>query len=118
MQMTRIDMDHLRRYTGDDDALVAEVLGMFGEQVGMWLRTLDPHGDAETWTSTAHALKGSAATVGAHRLGELCGRAEESEADAAGKQWLRDEIEAEAGEVQAEIQRWQYKRTMQDLREG
>ena len=111
-------MDHLRQYTGDDDALVVEVLGMFGEQVRMWLRTLDPHADADVWRSAAHALKGSAATVGAHRLGELCERAEESDADAAGKAWLRDEIEAEAGEVQADIQRWQYKQAMKGLREG
>lgn len=111
----RIDLDHLRRYTGDDEALTAEVLGMFGEQVGMWLRMLDPEGDREAWRSAAHAIKGSAATVGAARLAGLCARAEATEADAAGRAWLRDEIEAEAGEVRAEIARWEYARVMRGL---
>ena len=122
----RIDFAHLARYTGGDAALEAEVLGMFGEQVEMWLRMLDPEGDGESWTSAAHAIKGSAATVGATRLAELCARAENSAQNSAqnsdttpaAKAWLRDEIEAEAGHVRADIQRWQYKQKLSTLRGG
>ena len=114
----RIDLDHLRRYTGEDDALIAEVLEMFGEQTAMWLRALDATGPHEGWTSVAHAIKGSARAVGAERLGALCDRAEAmpEDAEASAKAWLREEIAGEIDAVGADIQRHLYESRMRRMR--
>ena len=116
----RIDLDHLRRYTGDDDELVAEVLEMFGDQTVMWLRALDPSADDATWSGAAHALKGSAQTVGATELGALCERAEAmvDGTDPARRAWIAGAIETEADLVRSDIQRWIYEAQMRRLRLG
>ena len=113
-----IDFDHLKRYTGDDPALIDEVLTMFAEQAGMWLRGLDPKADSESWVSVAHALKGSAQTLGATRLGELCDRAEAmvTDDDTPKREWIAGEIEAEVKSLDAAIQRWRYERNMKAMR--
>ena len=116
-----IDFDHLRQYTGDDDALVAEVLGMFAEQTRMWMRALDPSAEDATWSAAAHALKGSAKTIGAAELGELCGRAEEmvGEGDwAPRREWIAGEIASQVATLDADIQRWSYERDMKSMRGG
>jgi HPt (histidine-containing phosphotransfer) domain-containing protein len=71
-----LDLDHLRRYTHADPALESELVALFREQCALWLRALDPKGDAETWRSGAHALKGSARGIGAFALAEACEAAE------------------------------------------
>jgi HPt (histidine-containing phosphotransfer) domain-containing protein len=113
-----IDFDHLKRYTGEDTDLINEVLGMFSSQTEMWLRGLDPTSDDETWSGVAHALKGSAQTVGAARLGELCDRAEAmvGEDVRPKREWIAGEIEAEVETLQTDIQRWQYETEMKAMR--
>jgi HPt (histidine-containing phosphotransfer) domain-containing protein len=72
-----IDLEHLRRTTQGDAALEAELFGMFREQCALWLRVLDPKGEAETWKSATHALKGMARGLGAFAFGDACEAAEE-----------------------------------------
>lgn len=115
-----IDFDHLRQYTGGDDALVADVLTMFTDGTARWLSALDPAADDATWSGVAHALKGSALTVGATGLGEVCERAEAmvGEGDwTARREWAVEEIAARVADVQAEIGRWMYDYDLKRLRD-
>ena len=118
-----IDFEHLKRYTGEDPELIAEVLDIFSNQTAIWLRAMDPFTDDETWASVAHALKGSAQTVGATALGELCDRAEAMVGDCEDggawtprREWIADEIAARVGDVEADIQRWKYDQQMAELK--
>lgn len=77
-----IDLEHLRKFTMGDVALETELLGLFREQCGLWLKTLDPKGeDAKAWASGAHAIKGSARAVGAHAVSAACQAAEDVAGD-------------------------------------
>jgi HPt (histidine-containing phosphotransfer) domain-containing protein len=71
-----VDFAHLERFTAGDAALIEEVLGIFREQAGMWLRLLDAGAPAQAWKDAAHTLKGSALGVGAFELAEACAAAE------------------------------------------
>jgi HPt (histidine-containing phosphotransfer) domain-containing protein len=71
-----IDLEHLRRFTHGDAELERELFGLFREQCAMWVRTLDPTGDAAAWSAGAHALKGTARGVGADKLAAACEAAE------------------------------------------
>ncbi len=71
-----IDLEHLARYSGGDAALEAEVFALFRQQLDIWLRLLKPDGDAEEWAAAAHALKGSARSIGARDLAAACEAAE------------------------------------------
>lgn len=73
-----IDLEHLRKFSMGDIALETELLGLFREQCGLWLKALDPKSaDARAWASGAHAIKGSARAVGAHAVSEACQAAED-----------------------------------------
>jgi HPt (histidine-containing phosphotransfer) domain-containing protein len=73
-----IDLEHLRKFTMGDVSLELELLGLFREQCGLWLKTLDPkEADAKAWASGAHAIKGSARAVGAHAVSDACQAAED-----------------------------------------
>jgi HPt (histidine-containing phosphotransfer) domain-containing protein len=71
-----IDLEHLKRYSGGDLALEAEVFALFRQQTELWMRLLEPDGDEESWASAAHSLKGSARSIGAHALAKACEIAE------------------------------------------
>lgn len=71
-----IDLDHLRRYTLDDPALLAEILGIFRDQAARLASSLDAGTDAASWRHAAHTLKGAARGVGAWALGEAAAHAE------------------------------------------
>ena len=70
-----IDHEHLEKYVVGDDALRDEILMIFQEQVSTILDQFDVHADDDTWTDTAHLLKGTARGVGAWALGDLCAEA-------------------------------------------
>ena len=74
-----VDFDHLEAYAAGDAALVDEVLGLFGEQVQLWLPLLDP--SSAGWRDAAHTLKGSALGIGAFALAGACDAAETAAAD-------------------------------------
>lgn len=71
-----VDFDYLEAFALNDASLIDEVLGLFGEQVELWMRLLDPSGAAESWRDGAHTLKGSALGIGARSLAKVCEEAE------------------------------------------
>lgn len=65
------DRRHFEHYTMHDQRLAAEVLGLFLAQLPTTLQLLDEAATAADWRFAAHALKGSAAAVGAQKLHRL-----------------------------------------------
>jgi HPt (histidine-containing phosphotransfer) domain-containing protein len=83
-----IDVAHLQRMACDDKNLMIEVLGIFRQQADMWEKLLSPDTPTPDFMVAAHTIKGSAKSIGAWELGEICGRAEE---EARTRQLSRDE---------------------------
>ncbi len=73
-----VDFEHLERFAAGDRQVIDEVLAIFREQAGMWLRLLDPAVANSAWRDAAHTLKGSALGVGAHDLAAACAAAEQA----------------------------------------
>ena len=73
-----VDFEHLERFAAGDRQVIDEVLAIFREQAGMWLRLLDPAAANSAWRDAAHTLKGSALGLGAHDLASACAAAEQS----------------------------------------
>lgn len=73
-----IDIAHFERMTMGDEALMSEILSLFRQQVEMWTKLLDPNNSTPDWMVGAHTIKGSARSIGAWNLGEICGAAEEA----------------------------------------
>lgn len=116
---TEIDFDHLNQYVGGDPDLTAEVFGLFKHQVEMWSRALVVDADDETWTSVTHSLRGTALAVGATKLAELCQNAEElvgGNNRPGGREVALQNIEFRISRTIAEIQRWEYRRTLDRIR--
>jgi HPt (histidine-containing phosphotransfer) domain-containing protein len=74
-----VDLTHLSRYTGGDEAINAEVLRLFDAQtseiVGRMQAILDAR-DAKSWKEATHALKGAARGIGAFMLADAAAFAE------------------------------------------
>ncbi|MDE1939853.1 MAG: Hpt domain-containing protein [Alphaproteobacteria bacterium] len=74
-----VDLAHLARYTGGDDAINAEVLRLFDTQtseiVDRLQAILDAR-DAKSWREATHTLKGAARGVGAFMLADAAAFAE------------------------------------------
>ncbi|GAA0552174.1 HPt (histidine-containing phosphotransfer) domain-containing protein [Rhizomicrobium palustre] len=74
-----VDLDHLCRYTGGDEALNAEVLKLFDDQVtdmvGRLNAVLDAR-DAKSWRQITHTLKGAARGIGAFKFADMAAAAE------------------------------------------
>lgn len=116
---TEIDFDHLNQYVGGDVELTAEVFGLFKHQVDMWGRALAVDADDETWESVTHSLRGTALAVGATKLAELCEKAEELIGAAnrpGGREVALQNIEFRISRTTAEIQRWEYRQTLNRMR--
>lgn len=71
-----VDFEHLERFAAGDRQVIDEVLAIFREQAGMWLRLLDLSVANSAWRDAAHTLKGSALGLGAHDLATACAAAE------------------------------------------
>lgn len=71
------DAVHLARYTGGDEALKAELLGLMSDQARRCLGLMGEARDRSSWRAAAHTLKGAARGVGAFALADLCEQAEE-----------------------------------------
>jgi HPt (histidine-containing phosphotransfer) domain-containing protein len=108
-----VDFAHLETYTAGDAVLAEEVLGLFRHQAELWAPLLDP--SAEGWRDAAHTLKGSALGIGAHRLGQVCGEAEQ-ELDLGRRHLLlgriRDELDAALHDIAAYL----HERALQGLK--
>ena len=118
---TEIDFDHLNQYVGGDVSLTAEVFSLFQHQVEMWGRALITETDDDTWMSVTHSLKGTARAVGAVQLAELCEKAESyvGEGNRAGlREKAVQDIEFRISRTIAEIQRWEYRQKLNDIRGG
>ena len=74
-----VDLTHLARYTGGDEAINAEVLRLFDTQtseiVGR-LRAILEARDAKSWKEATHTLKGAARGIGAFKLADAAAFAE------------------------------------------
>lgn len=68
--------DQLALMTGSDAPLALEVIDIFREQTKIWSRMLDADLPPSQWADAAHSLKGSAVSVGALRLADVCSKAE------------------------------------------
>lgn len=65
------DRAHLDHYTMQNQELAFEVLGLFLAQLPVTLQLIEVAGACEEWKFATHALKGSAAAVGAWKLHHL-----------------------------------------------
>ena len=63
-----LDIGYLRRFTHGDAALEREVLHLFATQLSVSLEQLRASATAKAWREWSHAIKGSAAAVGANQL--------------------------------------------------
>lgn len=114
-----IDFDHLNLYVGGDIALTKEVFGLFKNQIDMWGKSLVPDADDEIWSALTHSLKGTARAIGAMQLAEACERAEDLVGEArrlSARQVSVDTLEARIDRVMIEIQRWEYRQRMTEMR--
>jgi len=113
-----LDFDYLETYADGDMVVVEEVLNLFREQAGLWLRVMDPHDPGEGLRDGIHSLKGTALGVGAVSLAQACSTAEWVIGDAHMDRTLalirvRDAVEA----VLADIAIYQYEKNIQSLRD-
>ena len=76
-----VDLDHLNKYTGGDNTLNCQILGLFDRQCHEIIEKLshlaerDESGDnAKNWREVVHSLKGAARGIGAFELGEIAAR--------------------------------------------
>ncbi len=110
-----VDFVYLEGYAAGDQALVNEVLSLFREQVGMWIRLLDPEAEGEAWRDAAHTLKGSALGVGAFALAGACETAEAA-ADLGRRtvalEGVRDALDAALADISA----YEHEQAIQSLR--
>ena len=116
---TEIDFGHLNLYVQGDIDLTREVFGLFKHQTEMWGRALTSDADDDTWASVVHSLKGSARAVGARALAERCERAEGligEKRSAGARQVAVQDIEFRISRTLAEIQRWEYRQTLNNMR--
>ncbi len=112
-----IDLEHLKLYSGGDLALEDEVFALFRQQVEMWMRLLDPKADEESWASAAHSLKGSARSIGAHKLAKACSAAEAATRLApTGRSVAAQDVQASINEALKFIDQHTYKMRIQALR--
>ncbi|MFO0994176.1 MAG: Hpt domain-containing protein [Hyphomicrobiales bacterium] len=69
--LKEFDIEVLRRYTFEDEALERELLGLFRGQLPILVTQLADAKGQDAWRLAAHTLKGSARSVGAPVLAEL-----------------------------------------------
>lgn len=79
LQLTPIDLKHLRRYTLGDASLEREILDLFLNQLPNTIAALAGAVNQKEWKIAAHTLKGSGRAVGAWRLARIAEQAEHSE---------------------------------------
>lgn len=71
-----LDPSQLAVMTGEDIDLAIEVIDIFRQQTVLWSRMLNAQLPPEQWADAAHSLKGTALSVGAMRLANVCSLAE------------------------------------------
>ncbi len=76
LQLSPVDLKHLRRYTLGDRALEHEVLELFLAQLPATIASLGSAANDRDWRMAAHTLKGSGRAVGAWHIARLAEQAE------------------------------------------
>ncbi len=79
MNARPVDLVHLARYTGGDQALNAEILLLFVNQASELVQRMDgvlESGDTKTWKEVAHSLKGAARGIGAFAMADAAAACE------------------------------------------
>ncbi|MEQ1651541.1 MAG: Hpt domain-containing protein [Hyphomicrobium sp.] len=76
LQVSPVDLKHLRRYTLGDYALEKEILELFLGQLPQTIKALSDAATDHDWRVAAHTLKGSGRAVGAWRVARLAELAE------------------------------------------
>jgi HPt (histidine-containing phosphotransfer) domain-containing protein len=76
LQVSPVDLKHLRRYTLGDVELEKEVLELFLGQLPQTIGALSRAETERDWRVAAHTLKGSGRAVGAWRVARLAEHAE------------------------------------------
>lgn len=71
------DRQHLSQYTGGDDALEGELIGLFLAQFTPVRAQLADAATEQDWKFAAHSIKGSARSIGAPRIATLAEEIEE-----------------------------------------
>jgi len=74
-----VDLTHLARYTGGDEAINAEVLRLFDTQTSELVDRLQAILDArdtKSWKEVTHTLKGAARGIGAFKMADAAAFAE------------------------------------------
>jgi len=71
------DLDHLIRYTGTDENLQVELLGLMHNQSENCVALMQAAKDRSSWRIATHTLKGASRGVGAFALADVCEAAEE-----------------------------------------
>jgi HPt (histidine-containing phosphotransfer) domain-containing protein len=112
-----VDFSYLEAYAAGDAGLVEEVLALFDEQAALWMRLLDPEGEASDWRDGAHTLKGASAGIGARALASICGEAETAAgADPALKSALLHRLQNALDLAHADIAAYRHEQALKALR--
>ena len=108
MPQKPIDIDHLARQTGGDQALERELLMLFAQQCVAHLRTIHASADPKARIDAAHTLKGAARAIGAWQVAEAADLIETSLAatDLRRAESAMDALALAAAEARAEIHRF------------
>lgn len=102
MPGTAVDLDHLARYTGGDQALNAEVLRLFDAQASELVDKLESiieARDTKSWKLAIHTLKGAARGIGAFGLGDAAAAAEPIAPDSPAARAALESLQGKTGEV-------------------
>jgi two-component system sensor histidine kinase/response regulator len=93
-----VDMDHLLSFTDGDLELESELSVLFLSRAEAYFDKMSRSLQAGTpWTSSAHALKGASANLGARRLAALASTAEHQPPSAADLEAIRRAIDEVSG---------------------
>jgi len=112
-----VDFSYLESFAAGDQAMIDEVLEIFREQAGMWLKLLDPSADGLVWRDAAHTLKGSALGVGAHGLAAACAAAEGAAADDLAQRTLKlDRVRDALDLALADIAAYAHEQALRSIR--
>lgn len=112
-----VDFGRLEAYAAGDGDLVAEVLDLFEEQAGVWLRLLDGAAEGAGFRDAAHTLKGSALGLCADRLAEACAAAEaRAETEPGVRTALAARVRDEVDRVLSDVAAWRHERLLQSLK--
>lgn len=101
------DRQHLSQYTGGDETLERELIGLFLAQFSPVRTQLDNAVTAEDWKFAAHSLKGSARSIGAPRIATLAEELEDLgwEGAATAKKDLLSELDRAMAAFAAEAEK-------------